>query len=91
MRYLDFGQVDANRAILHAKTAVPNVVSAHQADYGQPLTRAHIQGREADIRAVSELNHALDKKVIMLFDRLNCLYSFEFISRINTILERSYK
>ncbi|XWS58184.1 hypothetical protein CRYUN_Cryun08bG0013000 [Craigia yunnanensis] len=64
-------KVDANRTILHAKTAVPNIVSAHQADYGQPLTMAHIQGREADIRAVSELNHALDKKEALLTELRN--------------------
>ncbi|XVE63010.1 hypothetical protein DITRI_Ditri06bG0165400 [Diplodiscus trichospermus] len=55
-------KVDANLTFLHAKTAVPNVVSAHQAACGQPLSMAHIQRREADIRAMSELNHALDKK-----------------------------
>ena len=71
---MGFGQVDASCNILHAKTAVPNVVSAHQTANGQPLTMAHIQGREADIQVMSELNRALDKKVITLFDRLNCLY-----------------
>ncbi|KAK8712216.1 hypothetical protein V6N13_147462 [Hibiscus sabdariffa] len=55
-------QVDAKHNALHGKPAVSNIVSAHQVAYGQPLTVAHIQGREADIRVLSELSHALDKK-----------------------------
>ncbi|MBA0771205.1 hypothetical protein Gotri_019703 [Gossypium trilobum] len=55
-------KVDAKRTLLHGKPALPHVVSAHQAACDQPLRIAHIQGREADIRAMSELSHALDKK-----------------------------
>ncbi|XP_021282350.1 protein ALWAYS EARLY 2 isoform X3 [Herrania umbratica] len=64
-------KVDANCNILHAKAAVPHVVSAHQAAYGQPLTMAHIQGRETAIRAMSELNGALDKKEALLMELRN--------------------
>lgn len=76
---MSFVQVDAKRTLLHGKPAVPDVVSAHQAAYGQPLRIAHIQGREADIRAMSELSHALDKKVITLLLETYCLYPFQFI------------
>ncbi|XP_022719393.1 protein ALWAYS EARLY 2-like isoform X2 [Durio zibethinus] len=64
-------KVDAKRNTLQAKAAVPNVLTAHQAAYGQPLTMAHIQGREADIRAMSELNRALDKKEALLTELRN--------------------
>ncbi|EOY11451.1 DIRP,Myb-like DNA-binding domain, putative isoform 1 [Theobroma cacao] len=64
-------KVDANRNILHAEAAVPYVVSAHQAAYGQPLTMAHIKGRETDTRAMSELNGALDKKEALLMELRN--------------------
>ncbi|KAL4339921.1 hypothetical protein GQ457_08G009640 [Hibiscus cannabinus] len=64
-------KVDASRNILNAKTAVPNVVSAHQTSNDQPLTMAHVQGREADIRAMSELNRALDKKEAILMELRN--------------------
>ncbi|XVF06071.1 hypothetical protein REPUB_Repub06bG0016700 [Reevesia pubescens] len=64
-------KVDANHNILHAKTAVSNVLSAHQAVYGQPTTMAHIQGREADIQAMSELNRALNKKEVLLTELRN--------------------
>ncbi|KAK8638645.1 hypothetical protein V6N13_137058 [Hibiscus sabdariffa] len=55
--------VDANCNMLNPKTDVPNVDSAHPTAKDQPLTIAHIQGREADIRVMSELNRALDKKL----------------------------
>ncbi|KAK8542368.1 hypothetical protein V6N12_014966 [Hibiscus sabdariffa] len=57
-------KVDANCNMLNPKTDVPNVDSAHPTAKDQPLTIAHIQGREADIRVMSELNRALDKKDI---------------------------
>ncbi|KAK8630758.1 hypothetical protein V6N13_079537 [Hibiscus sabdariffa] len=49
---------------VNAKTDVPNVDSAHPTANYQPLTIVHIQGREADIRVMSELNRVLDKKDI---------------------------
>ncbi|GMI85010.1 ARABIDOPSIS THALIANA ALWAYS EARLY 3, ALWAYS EARLY 3 [Hibiscus trionum] len=64
-------KVDASRNVWNAKTAVPNVVSAHQAANDQPLAMEHIQGREADIRVMSELNRALDKKEAILMELRN--------------------
>ncbi|KAK8651534.1 hypothetical protein V6N13_141134 [Hibiscus sabdariffa] len=64
-------KVDASRNILNAKTAVPNVVSVRQTSNDQPLPMAHVQGREADIRAMSELNRALDKKEAILMELRN--------------------
>lgn len=63
--------MDANRTVVHTKIPVPDVV-AHQAAHSEPLSISHAQGREADIRAMTGLNHALNKKVIMQFDRLIC-------------------
>ncbi|KAB1994909.1 hypothetical protein ES319_D13G127600v1 [Gossypium barbadense] len=64
-------KVDASRNILNAKTSVPSVVAAHQTANGLPLTMAHIQGREADIQVMSELNRALDKKEAILMELRN--------------------
>ncbi|KAB2059758.1 hypothetical protein ES319_A11G328900v1 [Gossypium barbadense] len=64
-------KVDAKHTLLHGKPALPHVVSAHQAACDQPLGIAHIQGREADIRAMSELSHALDKKEALLSELRN--------------------
>ncbi|GMI79542.1 ARABIDOPSIS THALIANA ALWAYS EARLY 3, ALWAYS EARLY 3 [Hibiscus trionum] len=64
-------KVEAKHSVLHGKPAVSNVVSAHQAAYCQPLTMAHIQGREADIRVISELSRALDKKEALLTELRN--------------------
>ncbi|GMI65604.1 ARABIDOPSIS THALIANA ALWAYS EARLY 2, ALWAYS EARLY 2 [Hibiscus trionum] len=61
-------KVDAKHSALHGKPAVLNNVSAHQAAYGQSLTMTHIQGREADIRVLSELSRALDKKASALLN-----------------------
>ncbi|GMJ00227.1 hypothetical protein HRI_003691900 [Hibiscus trionum] len=52
------------------KTVVPNVDSARPTAKDQPLTMAHIQGREADIRVMSELNHALENKVSSVLHNL---------------------
>ncbi|KAG8472789.1 hypothetical protein CXB51_034723 [Gossypium anomalum] len=62
---------DASHNILNAKTSVPSVVAAHQTANGLPLTVAHIQGREADIQVMSELNRALDKKEAILMELRN--------------------
>ncbi|XP_022745411.1 protein ALWAYS EARLY 2-like isoform X2 [Durio zibethinus] len=64
-------KVDANRTILHTNAAVSNVVTAHQAAHGKPLSMAHIRGREADLRAMSELNCALDRKEALLTELRN--------------------
>ncbi|KAA3487259.1 protein ALWAYS EARLY 2-like isoform X2 [Gossypium australe] len=64
-------KVDASHNILNAKTSVPSVVAAHQTANGLPLTVAHIQGREADIQVMSELNRALDKKEAILMELRN--------------------
>ncbi|KAK8631280.1 hypothetical protein V6N13_080035 [Hibiscus sabdariffa] len=50
--------------LVNAKIAVPNVDSAHPTAKDQPLTIAHIKGREADMRVMSELNLVLDKKAM---------------------------
>ncbi|KAK8494698.1 hypothetical protein V6N12_074515 [Hibiscus sabdariffa] len=66
-----FGQVDAKHSVSPGKPAVSNVVGTHQAAYCQPLTMAHIQGREADIRVISELSRSLDKKEALLKELRN--------------------
>ncbi|KAK8622787.1 hypothetical protein V6N13_117687 [Hibiscus sabdariffa] len=63
--------VDASCNILNSKTAVPNVDSTHSTSNDQPLTMAHIQGREVDIGVMSELNCALDQKEAILTERRN--------------------
>lgn len=61
-------QGDTIDEVLQAKAAA-NEVASVQATYSQPYTFAQIQAREADIKALSELNRALDKKVgdLMLY------------------------
>lgn len=53
--------------VLQAKAAANEVASA-QATYSQPYTFAQIQAREADIKALSELNRALDKKEALVLE-----------------------
>lgn len=60
-----FMQGDTIDEILQAKAAANEVASA-QATYSQPYTFAQIQAREADIKALSDLSRALDKKVTHL-------------------------
>ncbi|KAK8527340.1 hypothetical protein V6N12_054558 [Hibiscus sabdariffa] len=50
--------VDASCNILDSKMVVPNVDRTHSTSNDQPLTMAHIHGREVDIRVMSELNCA---------------------------------
>lgn len=61
-------QGDTIDEVLQAKAAANEVASA-QVTYSQPHTFAQIQAREADIKALSELSRALDKKVgdLMLY------------------------
>lgn len=53
--------MDANRAVSQAKAAAIDVV---QVSYTQTCILAQNQAKEADIRAISEMNRALDRKVI---------------------------
>ncbi|KAJ6305881.1 hypothetical protein OIU78_021249 [Salix suchowensis] len=54
-------QVEANHANLLAKATSTDIVNA-QGAFSHPSRVSHIELKEYDIRALSELNHALDKK-----------------------------
>ncbi|XP_059437111.1 protein ALWAYS EARLY 2-like isoform X2 [Corylus avellana] len=56
------GKVDTSHAVSQAKADV----SAQQAGISQPCVLAQNQAREADIRTISELTRALDKKEVVL-------------------------
>lgn len=62
-------QMEANRNLFQARAAASDM--AKQAAYGQPFTMAHIQGRDADIQAMSELHSALQKKDAILAELRN--------------------
>ncbi|GLT61171.1 hypothetical protein SLA2020_338940 [Shorea laevis] len=62
------GKVDTSRAVSQAKAAVVDVVSAQQAGFSQPCVLSQNQAKEADIRALSELTRALDKKEVLLME-----------------------
>ncbi|GKU97737.1 hypothetical protein SLEP1_g10838 [Rubroshorea leprosula] len=62
-------KLDMKRNIFQAKPAASEM--ANQESYSQPLTMAHIQGRDADIKAMSELNCALYKKEALLMELRN--------------------
>lgn len=55
--------MDTSRAVSQAKADV----SAQQAGISQPCVLAQNQAREADIRTISELTRALDKKVVLFY------------------------
>ncbi|OMO68825.1 Always early, putative isoform 3 [Corchorus capsularis] len=57
--------------ISHDKAAIPNVISTREVAYDQHLSTARIQGREADIRVMSELNRALDRKEALVMELRN--------------------
>jgi hypothetical protein len=59
---ITFIQVEANHANLLAKATSTDIVNA-QGACGQPSRVSQIQLKEYEIRALSELNCALDKKV----------------------------
>ncbi|KAM0938052.1 putative transcription factor MYB-HB-like family [Dioscorea sansibarensis] len=60
---------DTVDATVQAKAAANEVaVAAQQAMYSQPCTLAQLQAREADIRALTELTRALDKKEALLLE-----------------------
>ncbi len=56
--------MDTNHTISQAKMAAIDIGSVQQAAYSQPCMLPQNQAKEADIRALSELTRALDKKVI---------------------------
>ncbi|KAF7805111.1 protein ALWAYS EARLY 2 isoform X3 [Senna tora] len=60
------GKGDVNHAIAQAKASTIDNIATLQEAYAQPCTLTHHQAREADIRALSELSHALDKKLSYL-------------------------
>ncbi|XP_042436767.1 protein ALWAYS EARLY 2-like isoform X2 [Zingiber officinale] len=63
---------DTLDAIVQAKATVNQAaVAAQQAMYNQPCSLSQIQEREADIRALSELSRALDKKEALLKELRN--------------------
>ena len=66
-------------AIVQDRTAVNEVAnSTQQAMYTQPCTLGQIQAREADIRALTELARALDKKVLSV-DILICVKTLHYV------------
>ncbi|XP_058079829.1 protein ALWAYS EARLY 2-like isoform X2 [Magnolia sinica] len=58
---------DTLDAVLQAKAAAKEIFAV-QATCRQPVTLAQIQTREADIRALSDLTRALDKKEALLLE-----------------------
>lgn len=62
------GKGDATHAISQLKAAAIDIVSAQPMAYGQSFAVANNQAREADIRAISELTRALDKKEALLLE-----------------------
>ncbi|XP_077218287.1 protein ALWAYS EARLY 3-like isoform X2 [Tasmannia lanceolata] len=61
---------DTIDSVVQAK-ATANEMIAAQATYGQPCTLAQIQAKEADIRALSEVTRALDRKEALLIEIRN--------------------
>ncbi|PIA61564.1 hypothetical protein AQUCO_00300823v1 [Aquilegia coerulea] len=59
---------DTINSISQAKAAACDIANAQKATYTQPCTLAQIQAREADIRALSELTRALDKKEALVLE-----------------------
>ncbi|KAM0992063.1 hypothetical protein ACFX2I_010327 [Malus domestica] len=63
---------DAIHTTAQPKAASADIGRAQQTAYSQPgIVVAHNQAREADIRALSELNSALDKKEALLMELRN--------------------
>ncbi|KAJ4967952.1 hypothetical protein NE237_014653 [Protea cynaroides] len=61
-------KMDAVNCISQPKAAANEIVNVQEATYTQPSTLAQIQAREADIRALSDLTRALDKKEALLLE-----------------------
>ncbi|OVA06495.1 SANT/Myb domain [Macleaya cordata] len=59
---------DTINAISQAKAAANEICNAQKAACTQPCTLAQIQAREADIRALSELTRALEKKEALVLE-----------------------
>nr|DAD33388.1 TPA_asm: hypothetical protein HUJ06_012239 [Nelumbo nucifera] len=59
---------DTINSISQAKAAASEMINAQHARYTQPFTLAQVQAKEADIRALSELTRALDKKEALLLE-----------------------
>ncbi|KAF9607392.1 hypothetical protein IFM89_034625 [Coptis chinensis] len=59
---------DTINSISQAKAAASEIVNAQKSTYTQPCTLAQIQAREADIRALSDLTRALDKKEALVLE-----------------------
>ncbi|XP_031402656.1 protein ALWAYS EARLY 2-like isoform X1 [Punica granatum] len=62
---------DITRAISQAKGAAISGIGAQHLVYSQSLPTAHIQAREADIQALSNLTRALDKQEALLMELRN--------------------
>ncbi|XP_057962765.1 protein ALWAYS EARLY 2-like isoform X2 [Malania oleifera] len=59
---------DTIQAISQAKVAAVGTANTQQAAYNQSSKTTHVQAREADVRALSELTRALDKKEELLME-----------------------
>ncbi|KAF6154547.1 hypothetical protein GIB67_027820 [Kingdonia uniflora] len=59
---------DTVDAISQAKAAVTEIANSQKVAYNQPCTLAQLQAKEADIRALSELTRALDKKESLVLE-----------------------
>ncbi|BBH06552.1 DIRP domain-containing protein [Prunus dulcis] len=66
------GKEDSNHTTSQPKAASADIDRAQQSTYSQPgMVVAHNQARDADIRALSELTRALDKKEALLMELRN--------------------
>ncbi|XP_077241603.1 protein ALWAYS EARLY 3-like [Tasmannia lanceolata] len=61
---------DTVDSVVQAKAALNEIISS-QAANGHPCTLAQIQAKEADIRALSEVTRALDRKEALLIEMKN--------------------
>ncbi|KAL0005955.1 hypothetical protein SO802_013516 [Lithocarpus litseifolius] len=66
--FVQQGKVDTNHAIAQAKTAAIDIGSLQQEAYSQPSMLPQNHAKEADIRALTELTRALDKKEALLME-----------------------
>lgn len=60
----NYAQDDTALSRSQLKGAVADVGGAQKTSYNQPAMMENSQAREADIRVLSEMTRALDKKVI---------------------------
>lgn len=66
--FVQQGKVDTNHAIAQAKTAAIDIGSLQQEAHSQPSMLPQNHAKEADIRALTELTRALDKKEALLME-----------------------